>query len=404
MANPSRQIRVGNVKIEVRQIAGRWRFEWVENGKRRMASSASEEIAVRRARIKAQELDGGFPDLRDVPGDKLRAMGRILALDPTVEELGEFAGWLSARKGSGSALGDVVAAYLRAKERGRGLSDRWTQLLAWASKRLLLSFSPTSRMDAITTADLAAWVDGSGLAPRTKKTLRDFAVGLWKWAADHGHLPEGKTAAERLGAVRVIRGTPETMEPEELAKALKACSPRFVPWLVLSAFGLLRSAELYATGDKSPLVWEDLLWERGIIRVRPETAKTGRKRVAPLHPVLVAWLKPLRADGAICSGHTPYREGETARLAKAIGWESWPANVLRHSAISYRAAGVGLGLAAMEAGNSESEARRSYNDAKTGEDSALWFGLTPEKVGRKWLVKRAGKRKILATGREKRQG
>jgi hypothetical protein len=74
----------------------------------------------------------------------------------------------------------------------------------------------------------------------------------------------------------------------------------------------------------------------------------------------------------------------TAKLAQAIGRASWPANVLRHSAISYRAAAVGLGRASMEAGNSESEARRSYNDAKTAADAEIWFGLTPEAVGRAW--------------------
>jgi integrase len=173
-----------------------------------------------------------------------------------------------------------------------------------------------------------------------------------------------------------------------MAAALRVCAVEFVPWLVLCGFGLLRSAELYASGDKSPIAWEDLLWGQGVIRIRPETAKTARKRVAPLHPVLVRWLAPLRGVGPICGGVTPYarKRPETATLAQAAGLGSWPANVLRHSAISYRAAAVGLGLASMEAGNSESEARRSYNDAKTAADAEAWFGLTPEVVKRPWPV------------------
>ena len=59
----------------------------------------------------------------------------------------------------------------------------------------------------------------------------------------------------------------------------------------------------------------------------------------------------------------------------------WRRNALRHSFISYRAAQTGLSQTAMEAGNSESEARRSYNDAKGKDEADAWFAVVPGKTG-----------------------
>ena len=55
----------------------------------------------------------------------------------------------------------------------------------------------------------------------------------------------------------------------------------------------------------------------------------------------------------------------------------WRSNALRDSYISYRAAKVGLGKTSMEAGNSEAEAKASYNDAKSEAEADEWFGLFP---------------------------
>jgi predicted RNA-binding protein with PUA-like domain len=64
---------------------------------------------------------------------------------------------------------------------------------------------------------------------------------------------------------------------------------------------------------------------------------------------------------------------ETTRLGKLVG--GWKRNALRHSFISYRAAVVGIAKAAAEAGNSESESRKSYQDAKSLDEGVRWFAV-----------------------------
>lgn len=99
----------------------------------------------------------------------------------------------------------------------------------------------------------------------------------------------------------------------------------------------------------------------------------------PILPALAHWLKPhAKEKGRIVPDRAPHKIGKTftsitAQLGELVG--GWKPNALRHSFISYRAAIVGLGQTAMEAGNSESEARRSYNDAKTQAEAEDWFAF-----------------------------
>ena len=159
---------------------------------------------------------------------------------------------------------------------------------------------------------------------------------------------------------------------------LDACPAEYLPWLVLSAFHGLRYSELfppYGSG-KSPLDWSDVDLDRGLIIVRPETAKTNERRVIPLHQNAAAWLDA--GKGRVCPKRPPNKVlkdsgSVTGALGALVG--GWKPNGLRNSFISYRAPLVGLAQTAMEAGNSEAEARRSYNDAKSKADGAAWFAL-----------------------------
>jgi integrase len=127
-------------------------------------------------------------------------------------------------------------------------------------------------------------------------------------------------------------------------------------------------------------MWEDFDWAAEIIRIRPETDKNGRRRIVPILPALADALQAVKQDagrvGAKQSPTTPPKggkEAETTRLGKLVG--GWKRNALRHSFISYRAAEVGIAKAAAEAGNSESESRKSYEDAKSLAESVRWFGV-----------------------------
>ena len=198
------------------------------------------------------------------------------------------------------------------------------------------------------------------------------------------YLPHGEpTAPERLEKPIVPAAVPTTYTPGELRILLANVAPEYRGWLALAAWAGIRTEEACPDhlSGKDALRWEDVMFDRDIIVIRPEVAKTGRRRIVPLLPCLRAVLEPLKGEGRIGPALPPHKpakggkEAETTRLGSLIG--GWKRNALRHSFISFRAAEIGLAQTAMEAGNSESEARRSYNDAKSKAEAADWFAINP---------------------------
>ena len=209
-----------------------------------------------------------------------------------------------------------------------------------------------------------------------------MGVSFFRWCVEREYLPHGeKTAAEKVGKPIVVRGVPATYTPGELRILLDNVRSQYLPWLALCALGGLRTEEVIPQqgSAKPPLAWEDIHFERDIIIIRPETSKTGHRRVIPICPALKSWLAPLAGKGVIGPHLYPSKPSthgslsETTRLGALIG--GWKRNALRHSFISYRSTVVGLAQTAMEAGNSEGEARRSYNDAKSKAEGEAWFKM-----------------------------
>jgi len=324
------------------------------------------------AKKHAMEIHRGTIDLATLTPDQIRVIQRMIEADPSLQMVNEFLVWM-AKKSPKKLAKEAIAEFLAEKERNRGSSH-----LNVATLKQHLGMIPDMILCDIGPADLQL----PDRAPRTRKNVRAAWVTFFRWCVDREYLPHGaKTAAEKIGRPIVTRGIPETWTPEELRILLENVRHQYLPWLALSAFAGLRTEEVIPQqgSDKSPLAWEDIHWDKGIIIIRPETAKTKHKRVIPMCPALVSLLKPLAGTGAIGPHLYPSKPSthgsvsETTRLGALVG--GWRRNALRHSFISYRATIVGLARTSMEAGNSESEARRSYNDAKSQADGESWFGV-----------------------------
>jgi hypothetical protein len=349
-----------------------WRYK--SNGKHVTRSSL--EVAKKEALEYARSIFRGGPDMQALTHEQKRACQRMIEADPTCGLVDEFLVWHAKRAPKKNSR-EAVEEFLREKERNQGSSPHNVTTL-----KRHLSLIPDMTLGDIGPGDLPA-LKG---APRTRKNIRAAWVTFFKWSVERGFLPHGeKTAAEKVGKPIVTRGIPSTWTPDELRILLAACRVQYRPWLALCALGGLRTEEVIPqqASTKPPLTWEDIHFDRDLIIVRPETSKTGQRRVIPLCPALKSWLLPLAGQGVIGPHLYPSKPSthgtlsETARLGALVG--GWRRNALRHSFISFRAAQCGsLGQTALEAGNSESEARRSYNDAKSKKEADAWFGVFSE--------------------------
>ena len=350
------------------------RFKKIDGGKiTRSTLAAAKSAALEHAKKIARQ---GRVDFDKLTTDQLRAIERILEADPTCRLVDEFLIWHDKRVPKKRA-GEAIAEFLAAKEQARGLSNWNVDILTRHLKGI-----PDKVLTDLTLADLPPMVG----APRTRANRIASIRTFFTWARKRKYLPPHEdTIADMLEMPIVTRKIPSTWTPDELRILLENVGPDYLPWLACAALAGVRTEETSPdrASSKSPLDWSDFVWDRDIIIVRPETAKTGHRRVIPIQPRLREILFPIRqVSGRIAPAlppHTPQKGGkqcETTRLGKLFPG-GWRRNALRHSFISYRAALVGLAQTAMEAGNSESEAKSSYNDAKGADEAKEWFGIQP---------------------------
>lgn len=383
----SHTVKFQSVSIEVRpwrHPGGRDYFRAVyhtADGKRHAITRATLAKAKDAAFKKAVELATGTVDFSALAPHQIRAIRRLLDADPQLALVDEFLVW-HAKRSPKKLLGVALDEFLAEKEKNRGPSHQNVRTL----RTHLNALEPLREriIAEITAAELPA-IDG---AARTRRNRRAAWVTFWKWCELREYLPHGeKTAPERLARPIIKRKVPATITPDQLRILFREVSPDFLPWLACVALSGIRTDEVSpaAGGEKSPLDWSDFKWDRKIIIVRPETDKNGQRRIVPISDVLRSWLWPVKKDaGRLTPIRAPWSSpkkgvpAETSRLGTFIG--GWKANALRHSFISYRAAVAGLATAATEAGNSESEAKKSYNDAKSAEEGKEWFKVTREDV------------------------
>jgi len=352
-----------------------WRFC---KGRQKVSRSTFEK-AKEAALAYAQDQFLGTASVKGITDSQTRAVKRLMDEDASLSSVEEFLAWKRGQRPV-KMLAEARAEFLAVKLGSQGRSKYHLENL-----RKHLAKLPDKNLGDFTIADFPP-VPG---VARTRKNV----IGVWRqffrWCRLMEWLPFNEpTAADRLEMPNVPKTLPETFTPAELAVLFQHVSAPYLPWLALAAWAGIRTEELCPErkSGKDALQWEDIHLDRKIIVIRPEVAKTGHKRTIPICAALAAILRPLKSTGQVCpklAPHTPPKGGkqaETTRLGASIG--GWKRNALRHSFISYRAAQVGLGKTAMEAGNSESEAKASYLDAMTKAEASAWFRLPATALAR----------------------
>jgi len=365
-------VKYRTVSITIRPWNRKGREYWRFKAGDKMVVRSTLEKAKQDARTHAQATYKGTLDLDTLTPAQVAAMKRMIDADPSCRLVDAFLVWHGKQAPKKNSK-EAVAEFIAAKEANRGRSrhnvDNLTRHLAKI---------PDANLADIAPADFPP-IPGSA---RTRSNVQAAWVTFFRWCVKRDYLPYGeRTAPEKLDKPIVVRSIPATWSPAELKTLLANVKSQYLPWLALAALAGIRTEEVCPdpNSDKSPLAWEDFVWDRSIIIMRPETAKTGRRRVIPIPESLRAIIEPLKGAGSVgphLPPHTPpkgHKLAETTRLGACVG--GWRRNALRHSFISYRAAQVGLSQTAMEAGNSEAEARRSYNDAKGKDEAEEWFGI-----------------------------
>lgn len=383
MSKPVAVVKCGTTAINIVVLGdGRYRYGVKKSGKWSQVTSGDLAKLKRKAFEDARAIDSGRVELSSMTAEQKEVCSWVIKRGLTLEMLQQL---LKSDSNVGNMLiDDVAAEFVAIKERGRGRSTRHTSGL----KTDLIDFIKHVEgrpIGAISARDIESWINGkSGIGPRRRNNLRQGVVSMFRWARDRGYLPELKTQAERTERSKIQRKGVTTYTRSQLVALAEHVDPRYRAWLFLAAWAGIRTEEMFppSKSDKSPLEWSDILIDRKIIIIRPETSKTGKRRIIPMTDALISELIPLVGVGRI-GPITNAASRETARLGKKLGLAKWEQNALRHSFGSYRSAVVqNIGQVSLEMGNSISMCQNAYHEAKTGNEGSEWFAPIDREGGK----------------------
>jgi integrase len=309
--------------------------------------------------------------------------GKILGSLPDLPAMARHYAKTDPSSLKSGTVSEIVAEYL--EDRGKdkpALSRAYLHLLKATLTPLGRDF-PGS-LSSIDGEELQGWVKGRGAA-KTQANARGVLTHFFSWARLKKYLPrEAKLATDDLAKIRrEVKATIRLYSPDDLRTSLDRIEAKWKPFLAISAFAGIRSAEV------SRLGWNHVNLKTGFIEVEADKAKTRARRLVPICPALKAWLKPLHGQSAAIAPQGFAHEGRIAwgfreaiaaikdkkgkRIVPTIknGWRS--------SFISYRLQELDNKYAevAEEAGNSESIIISNYRELTDKATAKKWFGVMP---------------------------
>ena len=388
------KVKAGSVCVKIYRVVepNRQRFTlaYHEGPRRRLKQFVDEGKARKEAKLTAERLSTGQGEILKLSGNDRdsfqHAKAKLLELEiPLVDAIDEY---IAAKKIGVPLLAaakfyrethsnklpektvaDIVMEFLAAKKED-GCSLRYRQDCKARLERFARCFKVN--LKEVQTLELDTWLRSLKLSPRTRNNFRGVINSLFSFARDAGYLTKGKpTEAEVTAVAKQGDGEIEVFTPEEFSKLLETADAHLLPFLIFGGMAGLRSAEILR------LKWESVNWAEGIVEIQGKVAKTGARRLAPLVPAAIEWLKSFMTErGSVIGRIKLYDRLEKLSESASVPWKQ---NALRHSFCSYRMATLkDAPRVAYEAGNSVRIIQRHYDKVVSESRGKAWFALLPE--------------------------
>lgn len=275
--------------------------------------------------------------------------------------LSEFLAWRGQRAESPTTA-EAARNYVR------HLNERQVQTRIIAADIAHFTAKHPGPIADVTAESVKSHLDSLGVGSRRHNNVRQTLVSFFIWARKQSYLPDTMTAPQRTHALPVPKKRPPIYTPSEFRALLAAVAPEWRLPLAICGLAGLRTCET------ERLLWRAVKLGKKLIEVLPENAKnTNRRRLVPIHPALMTWLRKadFSPDDRVCPQGV--RIDNLSKRVKRKGVK-WVKNGLRHSYGSYRCAAVkSAAQVALEMGNSEGVVRSNYLDYVERSVATKWF-------------------------------
>jgi hypothetical protein len=261
---------------------------------------------------------------------------------------------------------DVTNQLLRSKARAEKSDDYLKNLRIHLRK--FSQATNNAALASLTTLQVERWLDGLDVSTRTRKGHLDSVRLLFNFAVARGYVKTNPALAVELPPDASRSKPVEIHSVAQVAMVLhttRAVDLNLMRFLAVRYFAGLRASEAQECVIEL---------ERGFIEVPARVAKTRRRRLVKIQPVLASWLA--------LGGVLPLRDLNT-RLSRvgALAGVPWSRNVTRHSFCSYHLAKFqSAANTALEAGHTEEMLFGHYRECVTEQAAAEFWSLTPEKA------------------------
>ncbi len=416
----------GSVQVKIYQVEHRsakngvvYTVAWHAGGQRCTRQFTKPERARFEAALKADQLAAGRIDAaRSMSGDDAQILEEARRRCGTTPILAALDEWARARDLCHGQIIPAAQAWRDANSTAvrtvtvptavdEFLASRTRAGKAEATYRLLVSARKSTRttfkqdfagrpINTVTATHLEDWIHRAFGNPAEKKpadpvthnTARKRLVALWRWCRKQGYLPRNiQTEAERMDTAREPTariGILSVLDFALVLELIREKHPDHLAAAVLAGFCGLRRTEIHAQ------LWSDVFLDRAFVRVTSAKRNTPSRRIVPLSPAAVEWLKAAQVVSGNGNDGEPFVTEIAERVsaawsidrirvfAKGAGVEC-PENAFRHSFISHRVAQTGnVAETALEAGNSPAIVFRHYRELVAKDDGTAWFNLTPD--------------------------
>ena len=247
---------------------------------------------------------------------------------------------------------------------------------------------PNTRVADIASEFIKDYLDKRSTSQSGKDTDRRAISRFFTWCIE-----------KKWAVLNPCRGVPQSERGEAteikvlsldecktLLKVSRAHS--LTPYVALCLFGGLRPAEA------ARLQWESINLADREIRLGASQTKTGRKtgrgRTIAICDTLAAWLQANKGTPIYPANWR--KKFDAVKLAAGFGTpdeenknlKPWPADVMRHTAISHYFRKTGsYGQTAEQFGNSEAIIKAHYQSRVSSEETKQFYALKPTKKGAK---------------------
>jgi integrase len=242
------------------------------------------------------------------------------------------------------------------------------------------------RVAEVTPDFIEDFLKKRNVSPVAKDTDRRAASRFFSWCIER---PRRWTISNPCREVKIEQGEAGPVETLSIAQCkalLSASKPAgLAPYVAVCLFGGLRPFEA------SRLTWDAVNLDDGEIRLEASQTKTGRPRVVSICDTLRAWLKAHKGKAFFPANWR--KKFDAVKLKAGFGTpdekkhperKPWPADVMRHTAISHYFRKTGsYGQTAEQFGNSEAIIKNHYQGRVSSEDTKKFYGLLPRKRGKK---------------------